>query len=117
MSDIRINMTTDEAEEFEALSEEKQKEFMEGVKLRREHLMLKTAIASMFLIECFDEIEILGLQRHGLKQAGKKYNEQLEKYVTDIFKINNSNSESTEYLNVQIKAIHHLIDTFEVPKK
>ena len=112
-------MTLEESEEFEKLDETQKQEFMDGVQLRREHLMLKTAVASLFLVECLDEVETLGLLRHQLKQAGKKFHAELEKYVTEIFAVNESNSESTDYLNVQIKAFHEIFDRYEPiePKK
>lgn len=112
MSDIRVNMTAEEAEEFSNLPEEKKQAFFEGVKLRRQHLMLKTAVASMFLVECFDELAILGLQRHKLKQLGVRYNEHLEKFIDQICAINENNSDSTEYLNIMIKRVN---EVFEKP--
>lgn len=109
---IRIKMTQQEAEEFDKLSEEDKQKFFEGVNLRRKHLMLKTAVASMFLVECFDELEEIGMLRHKLKQSGSKFNVELDKYIDQIFAINEDNSDSTEYLNVMIKRFN---EVFEKP--
>lgn len=106
MSDIRLSMTDEEAEEFSNLSEEQKDKFFESVKLRKQELMLKTAVASMFLVECFDELEQLGVLRNKLKQTGKAFNKHIEKFVEDIFNNNEENSDSTEYINEMIKRFH-----------
>lgn len=105
-------MTKQEADEFEKLSEEEKQKFLEGVDLRRKHLMLKTAVASMFLVECFDELEEIGMLRHKLKQSGSRFNVELNKYIDQIFAINEDSSDSTEYLNVMIKRFN---EVFEKP--
>lgn len=106
--DIRIKMTEEEAAEFEKLDEQQQQDFFEGVKKRREQLMLKTAVASMFLVECFDELETLGVQKHKLRQLGNQYNTHLVKFMDKIFDINEDDNEGTEYLNKQIAEMHKL---------
>lgn len=104
--DIRIEMTPEERKEFESLSEEKQQEFFEGVRLRRQILMLKVTVASMFLIECFDDLEELGIQKHKLKQLAKPYLSHLEKHIDKVFDVNDDDNASIEYLKLQTDLMH-----------
>lgn len=106
--DIRIKMTEDEQKEFETMSEEQQQAFFEAVKTRREQLMLKTAVASAFLIECFDNLEEVGLLKHSLKQSGKVFKTKLEKYVNDIFDANEDDVEGSNYIEQGVLEIHKI---------
>lgn len=106
--DIRIKMTEKEQAEFQNMSNEDQQKFFENVKKRRESLMLKTAVASAFLIECFDELEEVGMLKHQLKQSGKQFSSKLEKYVNDIFDVSEEDIEGANYIEKGVLEFHKL---------
>ena len=98
MSDIRIKLTKEEKEEFALLTKEEQNQFMETASKRRQQLMVKTIVLTTILIESFDDLIEFDSFRHKLKNLANNYSKELNKYIDDVFDINEERGLSTDYI-------------------
>lgn len=95
---------------LENLSPELKDAYIEQRAKKRQVLMIKTIGLTSLLLECFDELETLNIFRHRMKKTGNPFLKTLEKYINDVYDVNEKPSESNEYLAVLSNKINKLIE-------
>lgn len=109
MSELHIELTPEELQEFSNMSVQEKKEFMESADNRRKQLMLKTVVLTSVLVESFDELEYFKMTRYKTKHSVKNAKKHLEKYINDVYNVNVEEELGTEYISQISKEIDKLL--------
>lgn len=106
---MRINMNKKDKEAYDKLSEDEQQVILQNHHAHMQGLLLKTALLSQLTIETFDELENYDMYRHELKRDGKKFSRTLDKYMTDVFKVDEDSSLSANYVHKVSEAFDKIL--------